>query len=269
MASAADKLKKTSNGGIPAVATVQSSRTTGVTSLSVDTQQFWPTATGVSFSTYKVDTNNNKIAGSQTDWSAVSNGSNTLSGLVRTGGAADTGNAIGDKVQMGPTADWAEQVIEAVLVQHNPDGTHAVMTGTSLTLSGALAAAAISGTTGTFSGAVTATGKITAGGGIQNTAASTASGSTITPTTQFYTVTALAANATIAVPSLTPWDGMPFVQRIKDNGTSRTLAYAAGYTNISGLATPTATVSSKWLTVAGAYEASSSKYQIMSIINEA
>lgn len=136
MASAADKLKRTSKGGIPAVATVASPRTTGVTSLIVDTQQFWPTstdsplATGVSFSTYKVDTNNNKIAGSQTDWSAISDGVNTLSGMVRTGGATDTGNAVGDKVQMGPTADWAEGVIQGLGNQHNADGTHGAITTT-------------------------------------------------------------------------------------------------------------------------------------------
>lgn len=132
----ATKFRKTSNGGIPAIATVQSSRSTGVTSLSVDTQQFWPAGSTIDFSTYKIDPSDNtrRLAGSQTDWEGVSNGTNTLSSLVVVGGAADSGNAIGDKVQMGPTADWAEGIVDGLLNEHNDDGTHKNITADSLTV---------------------------------------------------------------------------------------------------------------------------------------
>jgi microcystin-dependent protein len=140
MASAADKLKKTSNGGIPAVATVQVARSSGILSLSVDTQQFWPTSTGVAFSTYKVDTNNVKVPNTQIDWAGVSNGTNLISGMVRVGGVADNGNAIGDKVQMGPTAQWAEDLIDGLANQHNvADGSHKAITTDTMTASGAVA----------------------------------------------------------------------------------------------------------------------------------
>jgi microcystin-dependent protein len=135
-ASANDKLSETANGGIPAVAHVTATRATGVTSLSVDTQQYWPTSTGIKFSTYKVDTNGKQIAGSQTDWRGTSDGTGTLSNIARTGGAADAGNAIGDVVQMGPTAQWAEDLMEGLLAEHKQDGTHTNLNTDTLTATG-------------------------------------------------------------------------------------------------------------------------------------
>lgn len=144
MASVADKFKRASNGGIPVVATVQSLRAPGGTTLSVDTQQFWPdnTQTGVDFSTYKLDTNNVKVPGSQIDWKGVSNGTNSLSGMVQVGGASDTGNAVGDKVQMGPTAQWGDDIATGILVQHSQDGTHNAITATTITATGAISGSA-------------------------------------------------------------------------------------------------------------------------------
>jgi hypothetical protein len=142
-----NKMRRTSNGGIPAVATVQAARTAGVTTLSVDTQQYWPTIGDVAFSTYKLDTQNNRVAGSQVDWTGTSNGTNTISGLTRTGGAADTGNAIGDKVQMGPTAQWAEDLIEGLGSQHSlTDGSHGAITATTVAATGAITAASFTPT---------------------------------------------------------------------------------------------------------------------------
>lgn len=123
-AAASDKFKQSSDGGIPVVATVQSPRSAGGSSLTVDTQQYWPTGTGVAFSTYKVDTANKKVDGTQVDYEGVSNGTNTISDIVRTGGGVDTGNDIGDKVQMGPTAKWGDDIAEGISVEHAQDGTH-------------------------------------------------------------------------------------------------------------------------------------------------
>src|SRR5690348_3711778 len=112
-ASAADKASEAANGGIPAAAHVTATRATGATTLLVDTQQDWPVGTGIKFSTYKVDSNGAKIAGSQTDWRGISDGGTpgNINNIAWTGGAADSGNAIGDVVVMGPTAQWAEDFI--------------------------------------------------------------------------------------------------------------------------------------------------------------
>ena len=48
-----------------------------------------------------------------------------------------------------------------------------------------------------------------------------------------YILTALAVNATFAVPSGTPQQGDGLLLRIKDNGTGRTLAYNAIYRNMT------------------------------------
>jgi len=148
------QIRKVSSGGIPVVATVQNPRTSGVDSLDVDTQQYWYSGTGICFSTYKVDSNNKKVAGSQTDWVGVSNGTNQLTSMVRTGGAADNGNSIGDKVQMGPTAAWAQDLADALLAQHNSDGTHKNVTTNTLAVSG----------NGSVGGDFAVTGGMTVGG---------------------------------------------------------------------------------------------------------
>lgn len=53
------------------------------------------------------------------------------------GGAGDIGNAIGDYVEMGPTAQWGEDIAEAFLHEHsNPSGAHSAITTTSITNAG-------------------------------------------------------------------------------------------------------------------------------------
>ncbi len=270
----ATKFRKTSNGGIPVVATVQAPRSTGVFTLTVDTQQYWPSGSTIAFSTYKVDTNNAKISGSQTDWEGTSNGTNTLSSMVVVGGAADAGNAIGDKVQMGPTADWAEGLIDGLLNQHNDDGTHKDITANSATVTGAVSAGSLT-TSGVLAGnTATVTGKASVGQ-LQVTAANTASSDgsgNITPSAQIYTVTALAAAAAIQLPSFTPWHGAAVILQLFGAG-AQTLTHAAAYENVSGLDLPTTTVAGKWLTYGLIYNsfanAGAGKWQILSIAQEA
>lgn len=161
------------------------------------------------------------------------------------------------------------RLIDALLSQHNQDGSHGAVTATSLSVSGTTTLGATTASSATVSGDGTISGNLTVSGQLQVTAGSTSSGSTITPTSQVYSVTALAAAATVNVPSFTAWDGAPFIIRILDNGTSRALTFAAGYTNQSGLDTPTATVAGKLMTIGGMYSASTSKWQILSISQEA
>lgn len=98
---------------------------------------------------------------------------------------------------------------------------------------------------------------------------SIASGSTITPDANIYTVTALAAGASVAAPTGTPIDGQPLILRIKDNGTARALSWNAIYSNITGLDMPTTTVANKWTTVCCLYNTSATKWQVVSISVEA
>jgi hypothetical protein len=53
--------------------------------------------------------------------------------------------------------------------------------------------------------------------------------------------------------------------RIKDNGTAQSLSFAAGYSNVSGLSTPTATVAGKLLTIGAMYNSATSKWEIQGI----
>lgn len=97
------------------------------------------------------------------------------------------------------------------------------------------------------------------------------SGSTITPGAGPYimcTVTALATNTTIAAPSDgTPYDGQKLVIRIKDNGTARTLTWDAIYRNM-GTVLPTTTVVSKTMYLGFIYNATDTKWDLLSYNQE-
>ena len=98
----------------------------------------------------------------------------------------------------------------------------------------------------------------------------TASGATITPTgdsSDMYTVTALAVNATIAAPSGTPNNGQSLLIRIIDNGTSRTLTWNAIY-NVIGVTLPTATTISKHHYIGCKYNSANSKWDVLAVGEE-
>jgi hypothetical protein len=81
------------------------------------------------------------------------------------------------------------------------------------------------------------------------------SSSTPTPNgdnTDLFTITALAAAATIAAPTGTPVNGQKLMMRIKDNGTAQTLAWNSIYV-AGGVALPATTVASKILTLGFMY----------------
>lgn len=99
----------------------------------------------------------------------------------------------------------------------------------------------------------------------------TASSATPTPTgdsSDVYTITALATNATVAAPSGTPTDGQKILLRIKDNGTARTLAWNAIYRAI-GVTLPTTTVISKTMYLGMIYNAADTKWDVVSVAQEA
>lgn len=82
-----------------------------------------------------------------------------------------------------------------------------------------------------------------------------------------FTVTALAANATFAAPSGTPANGNRLIVRIKDDGTSRTLAWNAIYAGI-GITLPTATTISKYMYIGFIYNSQSEKWDGVALSQE-
>ena len=84
----------------------------------------------------------------------------------------------------------------------------------------------------------------------------------------FYTLTALAGNATVSAPSGTLTNGNRLLIRIKDNGTARTLAWNAIYRAI-GVTLPTTTVINKTLYVGAIYNSADSKWDVIATGQEA
>ena len=115
--------------------------------------------------------------------------------------------------------------------------------------------------------------QITTAGTLISTSApnigTTTSGSTITPTASSgqYNVTALAAAATIAIPTGTAIDGQRLMIRIKDNGTARALTWttSAGGYRAQGVTLPTTTVISTPLYVGCIYNAQDSYWDVLAV----
>ena len=101
---------------------------------------------------------------------------------------------------------------------------------------------------------------------------SVTSNSSITPTggslRNYLKVTALAEGTTINAPSGTPADGNMLLMRIKDNGTSRTIAYNAIFRNV-GVTAKTATTASKTIYQLARYNSADSKWDVISVTEEA
>ena len=109
------------NGSYPAVATVTAARSTGGSTLSCDDLSSWATDTPVHFSTFKVNTDGSIDTSTQTDWKGIVNG-NTITDLTRLAGAADSGNASGDRVELNPTIGWLDDLVTGLLVSHKQNG---------------------------------------------------------------------------------------------------------------------------------------------------
>lgn len=118
-----DYFNKASNmsGSYPAVATVTAARSTGGSILSCDDLSSWTTDTPVHFSTFKVNTDGSIGTATQTDWKGIVNG-NTITDMTRLAGAADSGNASGDRVELNPTVGWLDDLITGILVSHKQNG---------------------------------------------------------------------------------------------------------------------------------------------------
>lgn len=110
------------NGYYPRVATVTAARQAGAQILQCDDLSTWATDTPVHFSTYTVKANGEIDSATQTDWKGIVSGNN-ITDLTRIAGAADSGNASNDRVELNPTIGWLNDLMTGLLVSHNQNGT--------------------------------------------------------------------------------------------------------------------------------------------------
>jgi hypothetical protein len=115
------------------------------------------------------------------------------------------------------------------------------------------------------------TGTETEIGATDPTVSTITSSATPTPdsdTTEVYTITALAADATFGSPTGTPAEGRVLLIRIKDNGTARALSWNSIYRAL-GVTLPTTTVISKTLYVLCVYNNTDTKWDVVATNQEA
>lgn len=119
-----DKFNKAGNGSgtYPVVGIVSANRAANEAILSCEDLTGWATDTPVHFSTYRLAQDGTVDTTSQTDWKGIVNG-NTITNLTRIAGANDTGNSVGDYVEMNPTIGWLDDIITGLLASHKQDGT--------------------------------------------------------------------------------------------------------------------------------------------------
>lgn len=130
-ASITDLISKVTSGTYAAPTTVQTARSSGTTSLLCNALTGWDTTTAQFFLTYRLDGSGKLVAGTECAWVGTVSG-NTISSLTLTAGT-DTGNQVGDVVVNLPTHEWARRIATHILTQHNQDGSHGVVTATSVT----------------------------------------------------------------------------------------------------------------------------------------
>jgi len=124
MASISDKITKVKDGSNPNVARVVTPRPANSDTLSVDSLTGWTEDTAVHFMTYRVDSTGKVVPGSQRDWKGMANkATGQIISLQIQNNAIDDGNLVGDIVQAGPTAGWAQDLAEAMLESHKSDGS--------------------------------------------------------------------------------------------------------------------------------------------------
>lgn len=108
-----DKVTSVRSGGANAnVTTVASVRSIGGTSLVCVDLSNWPTDSAVHFITYKKKADGSMDKSSQCDWKGIVS-ANTIGSLTLENGS-DAGNAVGDFVEMAPTAAWAQDLHDGI-----------------------------------------------------------------------------------------------------------------------------------------------------------
>lgn len=265
-----DKLNETYNGVKPVVTTLSAQKVQGAGSCTIQDATGWPTDTAVHFIMFKLKADGvTKDESTQTEWKGTLSGT-TISNLTLTAGTDILYPATTTKVAVAPTAKWAQELIEAVqgvITQAGALAANAV--GTTQIQSGAVTSAKIdSSVTSSIKSSLQADSNFRTK---QRVSISTST-ATLTPNidnASIYELSAQAASLSIANPTGTPNEKDVMMFFIKDNGTTRSISWGSAYVNISGLDTLTATVANKWHVVGCSYNATLSKWQIVSISTEA
>ena len=239
------KYLSASNGSGEAVkATVSAARSTGATTLQVDSISNFPeffiaTSGVVSGETGYFDPATMKVFLGHTSSPNI-----IIDSFAP--GYTDAGNSVGDVVVLKPTTEWVNQLVDGFKVLHDDDGTFNSTAVTDMK----------TGLSADTNFRLTPR---------QSAIASTA---TLTPNIDnynIYDITAQTAAIAIANPTGTPKNGDVIVIRIKDDGTGRAITYGTAYENISGLDSITTTVASKTSVIGAIYNAATSKWQIVSL----
>ena len=128
MASITDKFGRPSATDAYAPATtVKNQRTAGATVLECNDLSKFATDTPVYFLTYKkeVDPLTDEVTiTNQTGWKGLVNIANhTITNLTVAPGYTDEGNDVDDFVECIPSSYWGNDLVDGLLVSHNPDGT--------------------------------------------------------------------------------------------------------------------------------------------------
>lgn len=154
------------------------------------------------------------------------------------------------------------KILTDIEAQINTNTTNiATNTSNITTISGLLPSGAIVGTTDTQTLTNKRVTKRT------NTITSSATPTPNADTTDIFTITALAAGATIAAPTGTPTNGQTLIIRIRDNATPQTLAFNAIYRFSTDLAAPVTTVTSKTLYLGFIWNSTDSKWDCIAQLN--
>lgn len=248
-------LKASNGSGEPPRASVTVARSSGATTLTVDSLTNWPPKFVATSGILNVTTGILNPATVRVFKGRIQSGKIEIESFAP--GYTDTGNAVGDVVVLKPNTLWADIIansFEAIGVSIDTDGslTSAAITESAAGTKTALQADANFRTKQRVSIGTTTT--------------------TLTPdisTASVYELSAQASALTIAAPGGTPNEKDILLFFIKDNGTARAITWNAAFTNISGLDTLATTVINKWSVVGAVYNATLAKWQIVSITTEA
>lgn len=123
MASADDKFKKV---GASTLTSLDSpGKSTGDTSINVQSTNNWPTSTGVVFAIRVVDSQGELVEGTYTEWVGTVESSTQISNMSLVFGSDQEYDAgPNTHVYIPVSSDLHNTFIDGILVEHNQDGTH-------------------------------------------------------------------------------------------------------------------------------------------------
>lgn len=209
----------------------------------------------------RVDANGTATPSLEETIIGVVSGSNLVNCVRGAEGTAQA-HAAGAVVEVLVTAKGWNDMVDHLLVQHNQLGYHTNITASNISASGTFTANNI-----TASGTVTSTKGLVAR---TTTETSSATPTINTDNTDIHTITALGADITSFTTNLsgTPVNGQKLIVRIKDDGTSRAIAWGASFASKGGTL-PTATTISKTTYVGLIWNSTDSTWDCVAAVEEA